>query len=129
MRGTAVAAVACVAAATAAGAGAEGTPSLRFSDLTPVMVKGARFQPGTMVRVVLRAGESKRTRMVHVSAGGGFTVAFGTLTREDRCSGNISLVAITARGFGAVYRLPTLACIDPHGPPTIAPGASSRQSA
>ena len=121
MRGTALAAVLCVAAATAAGARADGTPSLRVADLTPVMVKGARFQPGQMIRVVLRAGESKRVRIVRVSAGGGFMVDFGPLTRKDRCSGDISIAAIATRGFGAVYRLPTMACIDKLQPDTLQP--------
>ena len=120
MRGTALVAVLCLAAVTAAGARANGTPSLRFTDLIPVQVKGAKFPPGETVRVILRAGESKRVRIVRVSAGGGFTVGFGTLPWADRCSGDISLAASGTKGHRAVYTLPTMAC--PTGPPMIAPG-------
>jgi hypothetical protein len=120
MRGTAVAAVLCVAAATAANARADGTPSLRFTDLAPVEVKGARFLPGEQVRVVLRAGEAKRVRVVRVSSGGIFTVGFGTLLRKDRCSGDITIVATGTKGNRAVYKLPVMACI---------PESPTRQSA
>ena len=130
MRETAFAAVLCLAAAAAASARTDGTPTIRFTDLTPVQVKGTRFLPGDMIRVVLRAGESKRVRTIRVSARGSFSVNFGTLPRRDTCSGEISLVTVPAKGIRAAYRLPTVACIDPYGPPTtIAPGSSSRQGA
>ena len=111
-RGTALAASLCVAAATAAGARADGTPTLRVTDLTPVTVKGARFEPGETVRVVLRAGDTKRVRMVRAASGGGFMVDFGTLLRRERCDVAISLAASGTQGNRVVYKLPPLNCTD-----------------
>ena len=127
VRGAAVAAALCLAAAPAAGARADGTPTLRFTGFVPVQVKGSKFMPGETIRVVLHAGDSRRVRTIRVPAGGTFTVGFGTLPWEDRCSGNVTLAAIGARGSRAVYRLPSTAC--PKGPPTIAPGPAVRQGA
>ena len=128
MRGTTLAGVLCLVAAAAASARTDGTPNIRFTDLSPVQVKGARFLPGETVRLVLRAGESKRVRTIRVSAGGTFTVGFGTLARQDTCGGEVTLVTITAKGVRATHRLPALDCIDPHGPPsTNAPGPATRQ--
>jgi hypothetical protein len=75
------------------------------------MVKGARFEPGEVVRIVLRAGEAKRVRIVRAASGGGFTVGFGTLLRHDRCSGPVTLTAIGTIGHRAVYKLPAMNCI------------------
>ncbi len=75
-----------------------------------VQVTGARFLPGDTVRVVLHAGTVKRLRTVRASPAGEFTVAFGTLSWQDRCSGKIWLVAVGSNGRRATYRLPTLNC-------------------
>jgi hypothetical protein len=129
MRGTACVAVLCLAAVAAAGARTNATPTIRFTDLSPVQVKGTQFLPGVTVRVVLHAGASKRVRTIRVSTGGTFTVGFGTLSQQEKCNGTLSLAAMPARGTGTVYRLPTPACIDPHGPPTTsAPGPATRKT-
>jgi hypothetical protein len=93
-----------------AGAAAAALPALRVLDLTPVSVRGTHFASGERVVVTLRAGTAKRVRTVRVTTRGAFTVGFGTLAEQDRCSGSVAVTAVGARGDRASYKLPTLAC-------------------
>ena len=96
--------------AAPAGAAAAVQPTVRFSSLVPVSVRGAHFVPGEHVRVTLFAGKTRKARTATSTAHGVFTLAFGTITRDDRCSSSLSVVAVGARGDRAVYKLPQLAC-------------------
>jgi hypothetical protein len=106
----AVLALALAPPGAAASPSAAPAPSLRFLDLTPALVRGARFAPGERVRVTLRAGTDRRVRTIRAAARGGFTVNFGRLREQDRCSGLVSIAAVGARGDRAFYRLPAMAC-------------------
>ena len=97
-------------AGSAAGAASPAPPTLRFVDLSPTVARGAHFAPGTKVRVTLVAGETKLSRVVRASSGGAFVVGFGSVPREDRCSGKVMLLASSATGQRASYRLPTMNC-------------------
>jgi hypothetical protein len=112
IRLTALLAALVLAHLSAAGAVAAttGAPGLRFLDLIPVKVHGSHFVPGERVRLTLRAGAATRVRAARAAAGGGFTVAFGTLAERDRCSGLIAVTAVGARGDRASYKLPATAC-------------------
>jgi hypothetical protein len=99
-----------VAGVLAVPATAAAQPTVRFASLVPVSVRGAHFVPGEHVRVTLLAGKTRKARTATATARGVFTLAFGTIAHEDRCSGSMSLVALGARGDRAVYKLPQLAC-------------------
>jgi hypothetical protein len=103
-----LAAVALVSGATANGASAQ--PSIRIFDLSPAAARGAHFVPRELVTVTLRAGTATVVRTTRASALGAFTVAFGTLSERNRCSGSIAVSARGARGDRAAYKLPALAC-------------------
>ena len=108
----ALAAALALAAVADAGAGARAgaQPTLRFTALIPATARGTHFVPGEQVRVTLQAGAARLVRTTRASALGTFTVNFGTLAKRDRCSGSVSLTAVGARGDGARYRLPPMAC-------------------
>ena len=99
-----------LAAAAAAAAFAVRTPSVRFTSLTPVAVRGAQFVPGERVQVTVFAGKAKLVRSPLASAKGGFTVILGSLATKDRCSGSIAIIAVGKRGDRATYKLPQMAC-------------------
>jgi hypothetical protein len=83
---------------------------LRFIDLSPVKARGAHFRPHERLRLTLRAGGTKRIRTTRTSATGVFTVDFGTLQKQDRCSGSVSVVAVRAGGKRVSYTLPPMEC-------------------
>jgi hypothetical protein len=105
----ALAAVCALVAATVA-EGAVATPSVRFTDLSPVTVKAAGFVPREQVRATLHAGTATRVRTVTVSASGTFSVNFGTIASGDRCDTLIRVVAKGSQGDRATRTLPTLNC-------------------
>ena len=111
----AVAAALAVVLVGSSAASVRPKPTVRFTGLIPVTVRGSHFIPYERVRVNLSAGEDERTRVTRTGALGRFVVGFGTLAPEDRCSGNIALLAVGARGDRASFRLPTLNC------PTLPP--------
>lgn len=114
MRAAVVGAVFLLAAGSSA-ASLRPKPTIRFTSLIPVTVRGTHFIPHERVRVMLSAGTDERTRVARTGVRGRFVVDFGTLATEDRCSGSISLLAVGARGDRASFRLPTLNC------PTLPP--------
>jgi hypothetical protein len=104
-------AVAASALALAGSAGAATAPAtLRFVKLIPVQVRGTHFVSRERVKVIVVAGKGKWTRTATASAGGSFTLGFGTIAAGYRCSGAVSMRATGAFGDRAVYTLPPLLC-------------------
>jgi hypothetical protein len=107
---TLAAVLAALALVPVANATPSALPTLRFLDLSPVKVSGKHFVAGEQVRVTLRAGTATRVRTVRASSAGAFTVGFGMLREQDRCSGSVAVSAVGGKGDRATYRLPGMAC-------------------
>jgi hypothetical protein len=114
------AAVTLLALAAGAAARTDAAPTIRIFDLIPAKARGAHFGAREQVKVTLWAGTTKRVRTTRASVRGSFVVDFGALADKDRCSGQVSVAAVGARGHRASYKLPALAC------PTITAGGGER---
>lgn len=100
------------AAATGAG---QSSPSLRIVAVTPVHVSGRAFRPYERVQLRATSGEITAQRALRATRLGSFRVTFATIEITDRCSMDLLVRAIGARGSRAAAKLPQLQC-----PPSLA---------
>jgi hypothetical protein len=81
---------------------------LRLTDTQPVKLTGLHFHSGERVRVTVVAETARRTRLVRATRAGAFVATFSELS-TDRC-GELSAVAVGARGSRATFKLIPLGC-------------------
>ena len=91
-------------------AGSAFSPTVRFESLIPVTVKGTHFGSRERVTVTVLAGKAKVIRVAKASPAGTFTLGFGTLKSQDRCSGSVAIVVVRSHGDRIYYKLPRMAC-------------------
>jgi hypothetical protein len=102
-----VAAVAVVSAALtgSAGGSSERAASLRLADTTPLTVDGARFLARESVALRATVDGARYTRRVRATQTGRFTATFAAITVADRCSSDVLVRAIGAKGSEAGLEL------------------------
>lgn len=101
---------AAVAAPAAAGTAA---PTLRLGSVQPLVLRGAHFERGESVRVVVSDSVHRWARRARVTAAGTFSVSFGAVP-IDRCT--MVAAAFGSRGDRASRKPAAPACIEPIGP-------------
>jgi hypothetical protein len=98
--------------ATAARLDAAGrTARLHLADAAPVKVRGAGFAARERVRLTVRSGEVRKTKVVLATTAGRFQVTFPGLVL-DRCSGFFAS-AVGSRGSRTGLKLPQPLCPPP----------------
>ncbi len=111
MRSLVLAASALVVAATAAAASP--APALRLTHAKPLVVAGSHFKSNERVVVTLSSTD-KTVHVVRATAGGTFSVDFGTV-HTDRCLG-WAVTAVGRAGSRATLKLPLPACMPQASP-------------
>jgi hypothetical protein len=91
------------------------SPSLRIVAVTPVHVSGRAFKPFERVQLRATSGEITAQRTLRASRLGAFRATFATIEITDRCSMDLLVRAVGARGSRAAAKLPQLQC-----PPSLA---------
>lgn len=79
--------------------------ALLVTDLQPVTVVGSAFLPGENVVVEATLNGELAVRHARATTGGRFTVAFSGLAVVDRCSSDLLVRAIGARGSEAAAKI------------------------
>jgi hypothetical protein len=105
-----VGAAALVATAASASAAPAPRPSLQFASVTPVVLRGAHFQPTERVSLRVFANGTQAARVIRTNAGGGFVVRFTNLSHLDPCTDSVVARATGARGDKAAATVGQRAC-------------------
>jgi len=71
-------------------ASARSTPSVAFASLTPTVVHGAGFSPGSTVRVTVSWRGGVVAKAVHVDARGQFSARWTRSVRAELCKGLVA---------------------------------------
>ncbi len=100
-------ALALVASTTALGASEARRPALRITDLAPLTVRGANFQPGERVKLLVNAG-TPLSRSVRAGSRGRFVARLGVRVDAGVCSAVVQ--AIGAAGSRALVDMTRPGC-------------------
>ena len=92
---------------------ADGAPTVRVTQYTPLVVKGEQFRASQRVVIRVTAASRTRVRAMRTSTSGTFVARFAAVS-VDRCSGGVSVVVTAADGRVAKARRPDFLC-----PPAI----------
>lgn len=110
---TGLAAVAVLAAGAPGGTSAEVEPTLRpallVGPLSPLRVRGVRFQPKERIRITLDGGKRGAATVVATRTGA-FTVAFQLRLAQCR---TVTVRAVGSNGSRAVRQVPRPNCREP----------------
>lgn len=90
-------------------------PTIHVADLRPVSVVGTLFLAGEAVVVRASLNGEESVRRVHSTPAGRFAVTFADMSIVDRCSADLLVRAIGARGSEATAKVGPLPQCAPRG--------------
>ena len=88
---------------------------MRLVSVAPVLDLGRAFKPFERVRLIVPSRDVTAQRTLRASRLGAFRTTFVSITITDRCSMDLLVRAVGARGSRAAAKLPQLQC-----PPSLA---------